>query len=226
MHRVIAASQDIAVAVGFVDADTDIYNACAIGYQGVVAGIYHKIHLPTYGVFDEDRYFKRGSSCPVYVINGVKVGINICEDIWYPVGPIAVQRDAGAEVIVNINASPYHAGKAASREKMVGTRATDHGLFVAYLNTVGGQDDLVFDGGSMIFDQTGSLVARGEQFREEMVVADLDVEAVFRSRLHDPRPRKENPAILAEIGASQLIEVSETADGRRGGNENGQDLQD
>ncbi len=208
MRRVVAASEDIAVIVGFVDSDTDIHNACAVAYRGELAGVYHKIHLPTYGVFDEDRYFKPGTVCPVYTINGVKVGVNICEDIWYPTGPISVQRDAGAEVIVNINASPYHAGKLAYRERMVATRATDHELYVAYLNTVGGQDELVFDGGSLIFDQTGELIARGRMFQEDMVIADLDVDAVFRSRLHDPRPRKEKQAILREVGTPLVVQVS------------------
>ena len=208
MRRVVAASTDIAVVVGFAEADSDIYNAAAIGYQGELAGVYRKNYLPTYGVFDEDRYFKRGTVCPVYTINGVGVGVNICEDIWYPMGPIIVQREAGAEVIVNINASPYHAGKGAFREKMVATRATDNGLCVAYLNTVGGQDELVFDGASVIFDQRGELVCRGKQFQEDLVLADLDVEAVFRSRLRDPRPRKEDPAILRETGTPEVVSVS------------------
>ena len=209
MRKVVAASRDIAVVVGFVDADSDIYNACAVAYQGELAGVYHKMYLPTYGVFDEDRYFKPGIVCPVYAINGVGVGVNICEDIWYPVGPIAVQRDAGAEIIVNINASPYHAGKRVQRERMVSTRAADNELYVAYVNTVGGQDELVFDGGSLIVDQSGELVARGKEFQEELIVADLDMEAVFRSRLRDHRPRNENPAILGEIGEPQLVSVSQ-----------------
>ena len=209
MRRVVAASADIAVVVGFVDADSDIYNASAIAYREELVGIYHKMYLPTYGVFDEDRYFKRGSICPVYTINGVGVGVNICEDIWYPLGPVAVQRDAGAEVIVNINASPYHAGKRSYREKMIATRAADHGLYVAYLNTVGGQDELVFDGDSLVCDHAGVVVARGLAFEEDLVVVDLDVESVFRSRLHDPRPRKEKTAILEEIGAPETVHVSE-----------------
>ena len=208
MRRVAAASKGIAVVVGYVDADSDIYNAAAIAYQGEVVGVYHKIYLPTYGVFDEDRYFKRGNVCPVYTLNGAGVGVNICEDIWYPVGPMVVQRDAGAEVIVNINASPYHAGKRSYREKMVATRATDNELFVAYLNSVGGQDDLVFDGGSMIVDQKGEVLARGKEFQEDLIVADLDMDAVFRSRLHDPRPRKEKPGDLREIGTPQVTSLS------------------
>ena len=210
MHKVVAASTGIAVVVGYVDADSDIYNASAVAYDGHLSGVYHKIHLPTYGVFDEDRYFKRGNVCPVYVINGVKVGVNICEDIWHPVGPVAVQRDAGAEVIVNINASPYHAGKRSFREKMVATRAADHGLYVAYLNAVGGQDELVFDGGSMVFNQVGDLVAQGKEFQEDLILVDLDVDAVFRSRLHVSKPR-EDPAILQEIGSSETFMLSQSS---------------
>ena len=131
MNQVVAASQDIAVVVGYVHVGTDISNAAALGYDGELIDTYDKIYLPNYGVFDEDRYFRRGDTCPVYTINGVKVGVNICEDIWYPVGPIAVQRDAGAELIVNINASPFHSGKRDHREKMIATRAADNELFVA-----------------------------------------------------------------------------------------------
>ena len=209
MRQVAAASRDIAVLVGFVDADSDIYNASALAYQEELVGVYRKMHLPTYGVFDEDRYFKRGKVCPVYTINGVGVGVNICEDIWYAVGPISVQRDAGAEVVVNINASPYHVGKRAFRERMVATRATDNGLYLAYLNTVGGQDELVFDGGSMVFDQGGEVVARGKQFEEDLIVVDLDVDAVFRSRLRGPRPQTDNHASMSEVGEPQVIPVSE-----------------
>ena len=208
MRKIVAASKDIAVVVGFVDADSDIYNSAAIAYQGELVGVYHKVYLPTYGVFDEDRYFKRGNVCPVYTLNGAGVGVNICEDIWYPIGPMVVQRDAGAEVIVNINASPYQAGKRSYREKMVATRAMDNELFVAYLNSVGGQDDLVFDGGSLIIDQKGEVVARGKEFQEDLIVADLDMDAVFRSRLHDPRPRKEKPADLREIGNPEVTPLS------------------
>lgn len=209
MRSVVAASKDIAVVVGFVDADSDIYNASAVAYNGDLVGVYRKMYLPTYGVFDEDRYFKPGKACPVYVVNGVKVGVNICEDIWYPVGPTDVQCEAGAEVIVNVSASPYHAGKRPDRERMIATRAADNEVYVAYLNAVGGQDELVFDGASSIFDQRGSLVARGKEFEEDLIVADLDIDAVFRSRLRDPRPRKESPAFSREIGTPEVVPVSE-----------------
>ena len=208
MQRVIAAARGIAVVVGYVEMGADIANAAAIGYDGQLVDSYRKMYLPNYGVFDEDRYFRRGGDCPVYRINGTGVGVNICEDIWYPVGSIAVQREAGAELIVNINASPFHAGKRAYREKMIATRAADNGLFVAYLNMVGGQDELVFDGASLICDMTGELIARGPAFAEDLLVTDLDIEAVFRARLRDPRPRKENPVILQEIGTPKVVSVS------------------
>ena len=212
MNRVVAASRGITVVVGFVDLQGDVFNAAAVAHDGQLLGVYHKMYLPNYGVFDEDRYFKAGSTCPVFVINGVHVGVNICEDIWYALGPAAVQRDAGAEVILNINASPYNAGKLAFRERMVSTRAADNGVYVSYTNLVGGQDELVFDGGSLLFDQDGELVARGRQFEEDLVVTDLDVDAVFHHRLRDPRPRKERP-ILSSVGASQVVHHSEHTPG-------------
>ena len=208
MHEVVANSQGITVVVGFVDSQGDIYNAAAVAHDGQLVGVYHKMYLPNYGIFDEDRYFKAGSECPVFVINGIHIGVNICEDIWYALGPAAVQREAGAEIIININGSPYHAGKLGFRERMVATRASDNEVYVSYTNLVGGQDELVFDGGSVVFDQGGELVARGKQFEEDLVVVDLDVDAVFRHRLHDPRPRKERP-MLDTIGASQVVHVSE-----------------
>ena len=208
METVVAASRGIAVMVGFVSVDPDTANAAAVGYDGKLVDIYQKMYLPNYGVFDEDRYFMRGSTCPVYTINGVKVGVGICEDVWYSVGPIAVQRDAGAEVIVNINGSPFHAGKRIQRESMIATRATDHELFVAYLNAVGGQDELVFDGASLIYDSAGDLVKRGPAFQEDLILADLDIESVLRTRLRAPRTRKENTTILKEIGESKTVHVS------------------
>ena len=211
MERVVAASQGIAVLVGFVSVDPDTANAAALGYDGKLVDIYQKMYLPNYGVFDEDRYFMRGNTCPVYTINGVKVGVGICEDVWYSVGPIAVQRDAGAEVIVNINGSPFHAGKRFHRESMIATRAADNELFVAYLNAVGGQDELVFDGASLIYDSAGDLVKRGPAFQEDLILADLDIESVLRTRLRAPRTRKENTAILKEIGESKIVHVSPPA---------------
>jgi NAD+ synthase (glutamine-hydrolysing) len=195
LHKIVEASQGITVVVGYVDSDGDIYNAAALISDGKFIGTYHKMYLPNYGVFDENRYFRAGGECPVYVINGIGIGINICEDIWYEAGPATVQAYAGAEVIINISASPYHAGKGESREKMIATRALDNVAIFAYHNLVGGQDELVFDGHSLLIDERGNLITRGKQFEEDFIVADLDIEAVFRARLHDPRWRKESPLL-------------------------------
>ena len=208
MEELAAASRGIAVVFGFVDADSDIHNAAAVAWDGDVVGVYHKMYLPNYGVFDEERYFKAGSECPVFEVNGTSVGVNVCEDIWYAIGPSVVQRNAGAEVIVNINGSPFNAGKRDTREKMLATRAYDNGLFVAYVNMVGGQDELVFDGASVIHGPGGEVVARGSQFEEELIVADLDVEGVFRSRLRDTRPRKERTGALKDVGSPKRVAVS------------------
>ncbi len=210
LERVVAASRDIAVVVGFVNSEgNQVYNAAAVAHNGKLAGVYHKVYLPNYGVFDEDRYFKPGRVCPVYTINGVAVGVNICEDIWYALGPVPLQREAGAEVIVNINGSPFHAGKFASRERMLGTRAADNGLYIGYVNTVGGQDELVFDGASVVLDVEGVPVARAAQFQEELLVADLDVERVFHHRLRAPLDRKETASTLEAIGRTEQVHVSD-----------------
>ena len=209
MEQVVAASQGIAVVVGYVKMGADISNAAALGYDGKLIDVYEKIYLPNYGVFDEDRYFRPGTVCPMYVVNGVSVGLGICEDIWSPVGPITVQRQAGAELIVNINASPFHAGKNLEREKMIATRTSDNELFVAYLNCVGGQDELVFDGDSMVIGANGDMVVRGPAFEEELLIVDLDIEEVFRSRLRDFSLRKETPTILEETWESKTIHVSD-----------------
>ena len=190
LRRVAAACWGITVVVGFVDADDDLYNAAAVLHQGEVAGVYHKRYLPNYGVFDEERYFRRGDDSPIFSLRGTTFGVSVCEDIWYPIGPPTEQAMAGAEVLVNINASPYHAGKRLFRERMLATRAADNSAIVCYVNTIGGQDELVFDGASAVFDQQGQFVARGRQFEEQLLVADLDVGAVFRARLHDPRRRQ------------------------------------
>ncbi|MBA3824430.1 MAG: NAD+ synthase [Ktedonobacterales bacterium] len=185
-----AAIPHMTVITGFVERAEDLYNAAAIIHAGQLVGTYHKHFLPNYGVFDENRYFAAGQEAPIYTISGVRVGVNICEDIWYPTGPATDQGYAGAEVLANISASPFHRGKRVGRERMLATRAADTGSFVAYVNLVGGQDELVFDGGSFIFDARGDLVARSPSFVEDMLIADLDIEGVFQQRLHDPRLRQ------------------------------------
>ena len=208
MRRVVAASRGIAVAVGFVDSGPDVYNACAVAYDGRLAGTYRKIHLPTYGVFDEDRYFRRGCVCPVFVINGVRVGVTICEDLWWPVGPVDVLREAGVEVVVNVNASPFHVGKGAERQAVVSARASDNGVWLAYVNMVGGQDELVFDGGSFVADPAGEVAARSASFVEDLMVLDLDADRVSEHRLQAPARPQGDPEALGKIGRAQVVEVS------------------
>src|SRR5229473_2215569 len=211
LDELIDASRDfpgLAAVIGFVDRDHDIYNAAAIIYEGKLCGVYHKHHLPNYGVFDENRYFRAGHKAPIFLINGVHVGVTICEDVWYPTGPMTLQAYAGAEVIININGSPYYAGKETFREVMLATRAADSNVIVAYLNMVGGQDELVFDGGSMVFDEQGKLIARAKEFEEDMLIVDLDTASVFRSRLHDPRRRQER--LQVRPGEVPIIEVETT----------------
>jgi len=208
LKEIVRHTSDITVVVGFVDSDSDTYNAAAVIYNNKLAGVYHKVYLPNYGVFDENRYFQAGTESPVFIIYGIGTGITICEDMWYETGPAAVQAYSGARLLVNIGASPYHAGKGDLRERMLATRAAENVAIVAYNNLVGGQDELVFDGNSLIINQKGEIIARGRQFEEDLVVADLDVESVFRSQMHDPRRRKEAPWIKKGMEQVTKIEVS------------------
>jgi NAD+ synthase (glutamine-hydrolysing) len=190
LHKVASEIGGITAVVGFAHLDGDLYNAAAVCAGGDVRGIYHKHYLPTYGVFDEDRYFRRGNQAPVFVIAGTRVGVCVCEDIWYPSGPAEWQSWAGAEVIVNINGSPYRDGIGEFRRRMLATRASDYVVALGYVNIVGGQDELVFDGASLVFDADGILVASARSFEEDLLVVDIDVDAIARERLHDPRMRK------------------------------------
>ena len=202
LDRITASVGGITAVVGFVDSDGgDAYNAAALIQQGQIVGCHHKFYLPNYSVFDEQRYFKAGSEWAVYTVRGAKIGVTICEDIWYPIGPHTFQSMAGAEVLININGSPYHVGKHHQRHRMIATRASDELAYVCYLNLVGGQDELLFEGASMICDQGGNLVVQGKFFEEDFVVADLDVDAVFSARLHDVRRRQSDlpSRVLGEV---------------------------
>jgi NAD+ synthase (glutamine-hydrolysing) len=184
-------SHGITAVVGFVDKRDDIFNAAAVLHDGAHVGTYHKQYLPNYGVFDENRYFQSGTESPVFALGETVIAANICEDIWYPTGPTTLQALAGAELVITINGSPYHAGKAQYREKMLATRAADDLVCLAFVNMVGGQDELIFDGQSFIFNERGERIARARAFEEDLVVTDLDLDEVFRARLHDSRRRKE-----------------------------------
>ena len=202
LAHVASHSKGLTAVVGFVDKDDDTFNAAAMLHDGAHVGTYHKQYLPNYGVFDENRYFQAGTESPVFTLGDRVLAANICEDIWYPTGPTTVQALAGADLVISINASPFHAGKAKFREKMLATRAADDLVCLAFVNTVGGQDELVFDGQSFIFDERGERVARGRAFEEDLVVADLELDNVFRARLHDSRRRKEK---LRSEGSARRI---------------------
>jgi NAD+ synthase (glutamine-hydrolysing) len=190
LRRVAAATGRCAAVVGYVEAGRDLHNAAAVCAGGDVRGTYLKRHLPNYAVFDEARYFAPGhGDLTLFGIAGVTVGVSVCEDAWDPGGPIAAQAAGGAELIVNLNASPYCAGRLAERERMLATRAADASCALVYVNQVGGQDELVFDGASLVFDADGELLARAPQFVEGTHVVELDVAPVFRKRLLDPRGR-------------------------------------
>ena len=211
LERVRDATSGLHVTaiVGFVDYAHDVFNAAAVLHDGELRGVYHKQYLPNYGVFDEARYFRSGAGVQLFEIAGAKVGVTICEDIWYSSGPMQDQCLAGAELIVNINGSPFHAGKSRQREHMLATRAADNAVMTAYCNLVGGQDHLIFDGGSAVFGPGGELLARAEVFTEQLLTVDLDVDEVNQVRLHDPRLRR-----LAQTQAD-VTHVGEPLDAER-----------
>ncbi len=178
--------------VGFVDEEGDIYNGAAVLHDGKIVGKYHKNYLPNYGVFDEMRYFQHGDKALVVSFNDTKIGVTICEDIWYPGGPARTEALVGdAEIIINISASPYYMGKLSWRERMLSVRANDNLAAVAYVNSVGGQDELAFDGASLVINENGEIVARARQFEEDFLVADIDLISIDKARLRDPRRRQD-----------------------------------
>ncbi len=191
LREAAAASGDMVVILGLPLFEQDLYNAAVVCRDGEIKAFYRKHYLPNYGVFDEDRYFREARDRIVFSWGEHRFGVSICEDIWYPDGPPCEQAIFGdAELLVNISSSPYHRGKGRARERMLGTRAADCVAYVAYCNTVGGQDELVFDGRSAVFGPDGSVVARARQFEEDFLVTDINLEEVMRLRLNDPRRRK------------------------------------
>jgi NAD+ synthase (glutamine-hydrolysing) len=210
LEKVAARTGRTAAVIGFPLAERDLYNAAAVCAHGKVQGVYRKHILPNSSVFDEQRYFSPSATDgPLFTIGGVRVAVTVCEDAWSPTGPISTQAAGGAELVVNINGSPYYAGRLRERETMLATRAADASVPIVYVNLVGGQDELVFDGGSMVFDEEGGLVARAGQFVEDLLVVDLDVRPTFRKRLLDPRGRLSAPPLPE-------VKVSEARIGERG----------
>jgi NAD+ synthase (glutamine-hydrolysing) len=207
LDKIASRTGRMAAVVGFPDADRDLYNAAAVCAHGKVQGVYRKHLLPNYAVFDERRYFESWpTDGPLFVIGGVRVGITICEDAWSPNGPLLTQPAAGAEFMVNINASPYYAGRLREREIMLATRAADASVPVLYVNLVGGQDELVFDGASLLFDEGGHLLARATQFSEDLLICDVDVHPAFRRRALDPRGRVRVPPLPEVVVSDPQIQ--------------------
>ena len=204
LNVVARATKGISAVVGFVDEDGDLYNAAAFMHDGEIKAIYHKVFLPNYGVFDEQRYFAPGHRSPILELSGIRVGVTICEDCWYPSGPMAWQAYHGAELLININGSPYHCGKRAPREEMVAGRAADYGAYVAYVNEIGGQDELVFDGNSVVFDPQGEIVAHAASFREDLLFYDVDLTTAAYHRPHEKIRYEADGAARLELVTSEV----------------------
>jgi NAD+ synthase (glutamine-hydrolysing) len=204
LDQVVAATKGISAVVGFVDEDGDIFNAAAFMHDGELKAVYHKVFLPNYGVFDEQRYFTPGHRCPIFEMAGVRIGVSVCEDCWYPAGPMAWQALHGAELMLNINGSPYHEGKRVPREAMIAGRARDYGSFIAWVNTVGGQDELVFDGNSAIFGPDGKVLARASSFQEELLICDLNLGSVPFHRPHESIRREAEGAERLELEVTDV----------------------
>jgi NAD+ synthase (glutamine-hydrolysing) len=202
LEELAAETRDVVAVVGFPERAEDVYNAAAVLADGELHAVYRKVYLPNYGVFDEQRYFQVGSAGAVLDIGRERVGLTICEDMWEPGPPASDEAQAGATLIVNISASPYHAGKGAERERMFAQRARDNLACVAFCALVGGQDELVFDGHSCVIDHTGTTLARASQFSEELLLCDVDLGAASAARLRDAGHRP-----VVRRGRREVIEL-------------------
>ncbi len=171
LEKIAVSCKELSAIIGFVDFDREVmHNAAAVIEGGKIIKIYHKIHLPNYDVFDEKRYFKSGERAEVVLLHGFKIGVNICEDIWIDNGPVHAQARQGADLIINISASPFHAGKASVREELLSRRAREMKTAVLYVNLVGAQDDLIFDGRSYLFNKEGRMLAKAKAFEEDLLL--------------------------------------------------------
>ena len=204
------------VIVGFVDKKDDIFNSAAVIQGEEIIDVYHKLRLPNYGVFDENRYFQSERRFPVYSIGKMTFGVTICEDIWYPGEPIRSQVLLGnAQIIFNLSASPYYMGKPLARERMLAIRAVDYNTVIAYCNMVGGQDELVFDGNSMFIDEKGEIAATARNFEEDLLVCDVNTERVYRSRLNTPTIRKTRYELSFEENQLETFALRPAEAGRK-----------
>jgi NAD+ synthase (glutamine-hydrolysing) len=210
-------AEGIVALVGFPERADDVYNSLAVLADGSLQAAYRKSVLPNYGVFDEQRYFQVGEGGVVLELGGARLGLTICEDVWTPGPPASDEALAGAALILNASASPYHAGKGVERERMLIQRARDNLAAVAFTNLVGGQDELVFDGHSLLIDHEGTVLARSPQFAEALTVATVDLQAALTARLRDTRLRRPVRQALPEVGRIGPLPRSETGDVSVGG---------
>ncbi|HST18187.1 MAG TPA: NAD+ synthase [Gaiellaceae bacterium] len=207
VEEIARRTHGITALVGAPHLDADLYNACFVLAHGEVRAVYRKRYLPNYGVFDEDRYFAPGSDRMLLAFGDVLVGPTICEDLWQPGPPASELALAGAQLIANISASPFHVGKDREREAMLQVRARDNTCFVALCNSIGGQDELIFDGHSVVIDDNGDVIARAAGFEEELLVVDVDPESAIGRRLRDvrrralARGRRMRPVERVELGS-------------------------
>jgi len=177
LEKLAIEINNIVAVVGFVNRkNKNLYNAAAVLYKKKIIGIYHKILLPNYGVFDEKRYFTQGDEPTIFKIDEVIFGVNICEDIWHKTGPTKTQASRGAQLIININGSPYHTGKWKERETVIRNASIENNVWISYTNLVGGQDELVFDGQSMVMNNKGILIAKADAFKECLLITDIEIE--------------------------------------------------
>jgi len=217
LTRLAAEARGIVAMVGYPERTDDVYNALAVLSGGAVQAVYRKTRLPNYGVFDEQRYFQAGDDAVVIDLGSARIGLTICEDIWMPGHPAAEVALAGATLIVNASASPYFAGKGRQREAMLVQRARDNLSAIAFCNCVGGQDELVFDGHSVVIDHEGVVLARAPQFEESLTLCTVDLQAAATARLRDTRLRPPVRHALPEVRRLGPLERTPAPAGKLGG---------
>jgi NAD+ synthase (glutamine-hydrolysing) len=209
LEKIKNITGNIVAVVGFVNKTFEIYNSAAIICNKKIISVCNKQYLPNYSVFDEERYFQKGSGASVYDLDGVLFGVNICEDIYYSSGPLQLQSiTGGASLIINISASPYHIEKIQDREKMLFARATDNRVNILYVNLTGGQDELVFDGSSMLVSEKGRILYRAKSFEEDFFIFDLDMEEVNATRLQDAKFKNQRDSMRGEDFSVPVIKIN------------------
>lgn len=214
LKEIVKSVKNTISIVGFVDQKGgNLYNAAAVIYKYKIYGIYHKMLLPNYGVFDEKRYFTPGNKAGVFKINNFVFGVNICEDIWHKEGPLKEQVKQGARIILNINASPYHAGKIKERGRIVCAQAKSNRVFISYANLVGGQDELVFDGQSMVVNNKGTILSRAEAFKEDLLILDIDIASVAtKNHVHLPKKQVKSLDLVSEVYQALVLGLQDYVD--------------